>query len=438
MIKLTYSHLENPLIQYQIIAYHTTNSWLHYFNSTRISSLSPYVYFKLLAGYDNQTRFLSKMSFKLKLYRLVELLFIQLLLYVLNVSIDAADCSFNGCYDSQRRPRPCISSPVNMAYKRNISVTNTCGRPASGFCELGPGQQCFECDANSTTKRHPPEYMVDNKEFNNPYSVQTVTWWQSQTWWETNNLGLTSRFNPLKVNITLSFGRTFHISGGITVRFYNERPRALFLEKSKDFGKTWIILQYFAFKCPDYFNMPGVAAVLTNYPFNVTCTEDYSGQYPPRYGKVEYRFDARYEPGCGYFDQDMQNFMLATNVRIRLVYPPTDGLENMFQDEHILNKYYYAISDIVITGRCNCNGHAKYCTGPVMEETCECEHDTMGDDCEMCKPLFNNRPWMPANASHANECQGSISIINFFLCFSELLLRYINLANSIRIIIENI
>lgn len=363
--------------------------------------------------------FLSNASFKMRIYRPVVLLF-QFLLYLLNASIDAADCSFNGCYDSHRRPRPCIASPINIAFKRNISATNTCGRPASGFCELGPGQQCFECDANSTTKRHPPEYMVDNREFNYPYSLERVTWWQSQTWWETNNLGLSSPSpnpSPLKVNITLSFGRYFHISGGITVRFYNERPLALFLEKSKDFGKTWSVLQYFAFKCPDSFNMPGTAAVLQNNPFNVTCTEDYSGQYPPRYGKVEYRFDARYEPGCGYFDQDMQNFMLATNVRIRLEYPPTDGLENIFQNEETFNKYYYAISDIVITGRCNCNGHAKYCTGPLMEETCECEHDTLGDDCEMCKPLFNNRPWMPANASHANECQGSVSVTALFLCF---------------------
>lgn len=350
----------------------------------------------------------STASFKMKIYRPMVLLFIQFLLYLFNMSTDAAVCSFNACYDAQRRSRPCIARPTNMAFKRNVSVTNTCGSPAGGYCELGPGRKCFECDANSTIKRHLPEFMVD-KEFDTPYSLEEVTWWQSQTWWETNNLDLSSQLNPLKVNITLSFGRRFHISGGITLRFYNERPLAMILEKSNDYGKTWKVLQYYAYQCQRYYNMPGMAPVLKNNPFNVTCTEDYSTQYPARYGKVEYRFDKRYEAGCGYFDQDVQNFMLATNVRVRLEYPFTDGLENLFQNEETLNRYYYAISDIVVTGRCNCNGHARDCTGPRMEETCDCEHNTMGDDCEMCKPLFNNRPWMLANASHANECEGSVS-----------------------------
>ncbi|XP_022780822.1 laminin subunit alpha-3-like isoform X1 [Stylophora pistillata] len=340
----------------------------------------------------------------MKIYILLYQALIHFFLYLINTSTVATTCKFNGCYDSERNPRPCMASPVNMAYKRNISSTNTCGNPAGGFCELGPGLKCFECDASKTDKKHSPIYMVD-KEFDTPYSLEDVTWWQSQTWWETNQLGMSNQFNPMRVNITLSFGRRFHISGGITVRFYNERPMAMFLEKSEDFGKTWKVLQYFAFKCSMYYKMPGMEPVPKNNPFEATCTEDYSGQFPPRYGKVEYRYDKRYDGSCSYFDEEIQNYMLATNVRVRLEYPYTDGLEKLFQTEEILNKYYYAISDIVITGRCDCNGHAQYCTGPRMKETCECEHKTMGQDCEMCKSMFNNRPWMPANASHANECQ---------------------------------
>lgn len=58
----------------------------------------------------------------------------------------------------------------------------------------------------------------------------------------------------------------------------------------------------------------------------------------------------------------------------------------------------------MIIGRCNCNGYVKYCIGLVMEEICECEYDIMGDDCEMCKLLFNNRLWMLVNVSYVNEC----------------------------------
>ena len=338
----------------------------------------------------------------------VVVLFIQILLFLFNASTGDATCQFSGCYaDSQKKtPRPCMAAPVSVAFKRNITATNTCGKPAGTFCELPIGGKCDECDANSTTKRHPPEFMV-NSEFDTPYFLKQVTWWQSQTWWETYTQGLTTANEPLKVNITLSFGRSFHISGGIIMRFYNERPQKMFLETSKDFGKTWSVLQYFASDCPRSYNMPATAPVVKNNPFNTTCTEDYSGRYPQKYGKVEFRFDSRYEPGCGYFKRDMQNFMLATNVRVRLEKPATDGIGAAHANEEFLSKYYYAILDIVISGRCNCNGHAQYCTGPRMEEMCECEHNTAGDDCEICKPMFNNRPWMPANSSHANECQGS-------------------------------
>ena len=341
-------------------------------------------------------------------------LFIQLLFIILNSSTGDFSCMFRSCYDdSQRRiPRPCIASPVSIAYMRNVSATSTCGTPASGFCDF---RKCYECDANSTTKRHPPEFMV-NSEFDTPYRLGQVTWWQSPTWWDMFDAKPGSSLDPLKVNITLSFGRIFHISGGITVRFYNTRPKEMFLEKSKDFGKTWTVLQYFAFDCEkSSFNMPASPPVITSSPFNVTCTEHFSGRLPQEFGKVEYRFDARYEPGCGYFDQAAQDFMLATNVRIRLEELHHDNIGSIFRREVDLNKYYYAISDIVITGRCNCNGHAQYCTGPRMEETCVCEHNTAGQDCENCKPLFNNRPWMPANATHANECRGTVFSWKLFL-----------------------
>ena len=341
-------------------------------------------------------------------------LFIQLLFIILNSSTGDSSCMFRSCYDdSQRRiPRPCIASPVSIAYMRNVSATSTCGTPASGFCDF---RKCYECDANSSTKRHPPEFMV-NSEFDTPYRLGQVTWWQSPTWWDMFDAKPGSSLDPLKVNITLSFGRIFHISGGITVRFYNTRPKEMFLEKSKDFGKTWTVLQYFAFDCEkSSFNMPASPSVITSSPFNVTCTEHFSGRLPQEFGKVEYRFDARYEPGCGYFDQAAQDFMLATNVRIRLEELHHDNIGSIFRREVDLNKYYYAISDIVITGRCNCNGHAQYCTGPRMEETCVCEHNTAGQDCENCKPLFNNRPWMPANATHANECRGTVFSWKLFL-----------------------
>ena len=40
-----------------------------------------------------------------------------------------------------------------------------------------------------------------------------------------------------------------------------------------------------------------------------------------------------------------------------------------------------------------------------MNRVCSCEHNTEGEDCERCKPLFNNKPWAFATSQNANECE---------------------------------
>ena len=310
----------------------------------------------------------------------------------------ADDCTFNGCYDAQNKPLPCMAQPVNAACYRNITSTNTCGTPKGGYCELGVGQLCYECDANSTSEKHPAAMMVDRE-----YPVRDITWWQSQTWEEMNALGLESEKSPPKVNLTISFGKSCHITGHITLKFYSERPRAVFFEKSKDNGQTWETLQYFSRDCGQFYDMPASSDPPAANPFGVICSEDYSNPTPRRHGLVMFRTDERYQ-FCDYLDPDVQEYLLATDVRIQLEYPATDGYEKLFDD--VFNRYYYAISDVNVAGRCNCHGHAQYCVGELMERKCDCEHNTDGRDCEECLPLFNDRPWMSANKTHANECKG--------------------------------
>ena len=70
------------------------------------------------------------------------------------------------------------------------------------------------------------------------------------------------------------------------------------------------------------------------------------------------------------------------------------------------------ISSVEIRGRCFCNGHASSCelsepgTQP-RRPVCQCEHNTMGANCESCRPGFNQNPWAPANYRYdeVNQCE---------------------------------
>ncbi|XP_028394884.1 laminin subunit beta-2-like [Dendronephthya gigantea] len=303
-------------------------------------------------------------------------------------------CSAAPCYDFlTKKPLPCFPQPVNAARGRNVTSSNTCGMPSAKYCEISPEKNCFICDANSSANMHPAEYMVD----------ESSTWWQSDTWWDAIQKGITKIGQALHVNITVAFGKSYHVSGKIRVTFYSERPQAMIIERSNDSGTSWMPYQYFAEDCVSTYGMSPSESPPKENPLEVTCSEDYSGQFPSKNGIVEFQAYARYPPE-DYMTPRIQSYMLSTHVRLRLEYPGTDGLE-LINSEVTLNRYYYAISDIRIDGRCNCHGHAEYCDGVGMDQYCFCEHNTMGRDCEHCRPLYNNQPWRPANTTDANECQ---------------------------------
>src|SRR6218665_122388 len=70
--------------------------------------------------------------------------------------------------------------------------------------------------------------------------------------------------------------------------------------------------------------------------------------------------------------------------------------------------------------RCWCNLHAMYCVIKGTRMACVCKHNTDGDLCERCLPLFNNRPWssgsyLPYPTGAANECQGMLIQFRSFI-----------------------
>ncbi|XP_072560418.1 netrin-G1 isoform X3 [Paramormyrops kingsleyae] len=285
----------------------------------------------------------------------------------------------------------------------------TCGDPPETYCALENPYMCNnECDASTTELAHPPSLMFDF-EGRNP-----TTFWQSTSWKKYPK--------PLQANITLSWNKTIELTDDIVLTFESGRPEQMVLEKSLDYGRTWQPYQFYATDCLDAFTMePKTVHELTQQTMlNIICTEDYSRGYVWKYDKtVRFEIKDRFALFAGprlhnmaslYGQLDttknLRDFFTITDLRIKLLRPATG---TTMVDENNLSRYFYAISDIKVQGRCKCNLHANSCIFNEHKLTCECEHNTTGPDCGRCKKNYQGRAWnggsyLPIPKGTANIC----------------------------------
>ncbi|XP_042255978.1 netrin-G1 isoform X4 [Thunnus maccoyii] len=285
----------------------------------------------------------------------------------------------------------------------------TCGDPPETYCALENPYMCNnECDASTEELAHPPELMFDI-EGRNP-----TTFWQSTSWKKYPK--------ALLVNITLSWNKTIELTDDIVLTFESGRPEQMVLEKSLDYGRTWQPYQFYATDCLDAFTMePKTVQDLTQHTLlDIICTEDYSRGYVWKYDKtVRFEIKDRFALFAGprlhnmaslYGQLDttknLRDFFTITDLRIRLLRPATGAT---MVDENNLSRYFYAISDIKVQGRCKCNLHANSCVYDKEKLSCECEHNTTGPDCGRCKRNYQGRAWsagsyLPIPKGTANIC----------------------------------
>ncbi|XP_048882411.1 netrin-G1 isoform X1 [Brienomyrus brachyistius] len=317
----------------------------------------------------------------------------------------------------------------------------TCGDPAETYCALENPYMCNnECDAITKELAHPPELMFDF-EGRNP-----TTFWQSTSWRKYPK--------PLLVNITLSWNKTIELTDDIVITFESGRPEQMVLEKSLDYGRTWQPYQFYATDCLDAFTMePRTAQDLTQHTLlDVICTEEYSRGYVWKYDKTV-RFEIKDRLALfagprlhnmaslyGQLDttKNLRDFFTITDLRIKLLRPATGAT---MVDENNLSRYFYAISDIKVQGRCKCNLHANSCVFDKEKLVCECEHNTTGPDCGRCKRSYQGRVWSPGSYlpipkgtanicvpnnigpvncecfGHSNRCS-YIELLNIVICVS--------------------
>ncbi|XP_054629718.1 netrin-G2 isoform X4 [Dunckerocampus dactyliophorus] len=363
-------------------------------------------------------------------------------LTLLLLLVVTGQCQFDTCHtvgDLEAGPRwefsACQPPPTNMKEAMQIRVDPpgvTCGNPPERFCTLDNPYLCSdECDASSPDLSHPPQLMGDRERGG------LITYWQTVTW---------SKYpEPLLANITLSWNKTLEVVDDLVVTFEYGRPTSMVLEKSLDKGEvmwrgrgrrhmflvlpvsgvTWQPYQFYADDCMDTFGMPP-KRVSDLAPSNVTrviCTEQYSRWVGAKEEKtVVFEVRARFQVFAGpklismdalytrmESTKGLRDFFTFTNIRLRLLRPALGG--TYVQRDNLL-KYFYAISNIDVPARCKCNLHASSCTLRDATLTCDCQHNTSGQDCERCSDEFDSSSWRPGTflplpRGTANACEAA-------------------------------
>ncbi|VDP12271.1 unnamed protein product [Onchocerca flexuosa] len=268
------------------------------------------------------------------------------------------------------------------------------------------GQMCDFCQSNSSFA-HPATNMVDGR----------ATWWQSPP------LSRGMQYN--QVNISINLEQEFHVAYVWIQMANSPRPGSWILERSVDDGKTYVPWQYFAetpAECDRLFGRHTLQPILEDD--TVICTHEFSGIHPMENAEIMINL-LENRPGKHNFSHSevLQNFTRATNVRLRLLRTKTlhgHLMDVNRRDPTVTRRYFYAIKEIFMGGRCVCNGHADTCDILDVRRSnillCRCEHNTCGDHCEYCCPGFEQKMWQrskegaefmcePCNChGHSEEC----------------------------------
>uniref|UniRef100_H2Y3Y8 Netrin-1 n=1 Tax=Ciona savignyi TaxID=51511 RepID=H2Y3Y8_CIOSA len=298
------------------------------------------------------------------------------------------------CYDRNKNPQECNPEFENIAHKKRVVVTETCGVDGRDpFCKLVEenGVVSRVCDVCERTGRrsHPARYLTDINDIGN------LTYWQSKTFQPGED-------SDREVELTISFGKEYELSY-LYMEFASPRPAAMVIYKSMNHGKTWVPYQHYAKNCRRRFNMAFRTEVNRTNEQEVLCSENFSEVYPYSRGIIVFNpRDGR--PSDEDFDNSyiLQEWVTATDVKI--VLSGLNDIPPVATRASTTALSYYAINDISIGGICKCNGHAERCLMKKGKMVCDCKHKTTGPNCDMCKAFHMDRPPQRATKTDANEC----------------------------------
>lgn len=165
--------------------------------------------------------------------------------------------------------KACNPRMGNLAHGRALRTETACGRHATEpFCAYTEDAQhrckrpaCGRCSGAHAGLAHPPAAMADS-----PFRLPR-TWWQAAQ-------------DAPSETIRLDLEATFYFTHLILV-FKSPRPAAMVLERSQDFGETWMPYKYFAANCSATFGLEDDVSQR-----GAVCTSRYSSPFPCTGGEV--------------------------------------------------------------------------------------------------------------------------------------------------------
>ncbi|KAK3103280.1 hypothetical protein FSP39_018141 [Pinctada imbricata] len=260
--------------------------------------------------------------------------------------------------------------------------------------------KCFTCDSRREwTENNRISHRIDN--IVSSFRERKLRWWQAEN-------------GKQEVYIQLDLEAEFHFTH-LIMTFKTFRPKALLIERSFDFGRTWKIYRYFATNCAKSF--PGVKRWPPRNLDDVICEQRYSDVAPSSEGEVIFRvlppFIAIRDP----YSKKVQDLLKLTNLRVNFTELHTLGDTFLDNRPEIKEKYYYAMYDMTVRGSCSCYGHASQCVAvpgyqdgyssraDMVHGQCVCTHNTKGRNCELCQDFYNDLPWRPARQNQPNACK---------------------------------
>ncbi|XP_010125018.1 PREDICTED: laminin subunit beta-4 [Chlamydotis macqueenii] len=326
---------------------------------------------------------------------------LAILLHLVLIRLQHAqdDCDAGSCH-------PAVGDLL-LGRSKQLTASSTCGMNApQKYCIIGyleAEQKCFLCDSrypyNPYTQHN--SHMIENV-------ITTFELDRKKNWWQSEN-------GVDHVSIRLDLETLFRFSH-LILTFKTFRPAAMLVERSTDFGQTWKAFRYFAQDCAASF--PNISSGPAKSVGDVICDSRYSDIEPSTEGEVVLKaLDPSFEIENPYVPY-IQDLITLTNLRINFTKLHTLG-DALLGRRHSdpLEKYYYAVYEMVVRGSCFCNGHASQCDpvqnlrGDVFHQSgmvhgrCICHHNTEGLSCERCKDFYNDAPWRPAEGAQDNACK---------------------------------